>query len=111
MLQCGIAFVGAVGVVEGLLRPQGGAYHHTPKAGALQAAAMTEFSIDWTTLGEFVLLAIAAVASILAIERAEWLALPILLLFVIALGWMSALELGQIVALFRQRLRLQRVGR
>jgi hypothetical protein len=111
LLQCGIAFVGSVGVVEGLLRPQGGAYHHTPKTGALQSATMTEISIDWTALGEFSLLAIAAVASIVAIGRGEWLALPILLLYVIALGWMNAMELGQMVVLGQRRLRAHRVGR
>jgi cellulose synthase/poly-beta-1,6-N-acetylglucosamine synthase-like glycosyltransferase len=95
LLQCGIAPVGAAGVLAGLLGPPGGEYHHTPKTGASQPGATRASSLDWTTLGEFGLLAIAVAGSIIAVWRGEWLALPILVLYVIALGWINALELGQ----------------
>lgn len=94
ILQCGIALTGARGFLAGLLGPLGGEFQRTPKLGAASSQSPDPSRLDRSVLGELALLGVALLCVALAIRHAQWFALPILLLYVLGFGWVSAREIG-----------------
>jgi hypothetical protein len=99
ILQCGIAPTGAYGALVGLWGPLGGEFERTLKVGSVGPGALDKPSqrvYDVSIFGEFVLFGAALVAVVLAVWRAQWFALPILLFHVLGLGWVSVLQIAEV---------------
>lgn len=95
VLQCGIAPTGSRGVLAGFWGPLGGEFQRTPKAGSGGLVAPDKRTFDFTLLGELALLGVAVAGLALALLRAQWFALPILVLHALGLAWVCALQIGE----------------
>ncbi len=100
LLGIGVALSNSRAVLEGLFGKQGGEFRRTPKfrledqSGAWQGRDYS-MGVDWAALGEVGLALYALLGCLMAIEQAQWFALPYLLLYALAFGWVAAMTLWQ----------------
>lgn len=100
LLGSGIALSNTRAVLEGLFGRLGGEFRRTPKfrlEGQQGTWHKSEYTlgVEWTTLGELALSAYAILCCLVAIYQQQWFALPFLLLYVLAFGWVGGLSLWQ----------------
>ncbi len=100
LLGSGVALSNSRAVLEGLLGHAGGEFRRTPKfrleghSGAWQGSDYA-LALDWTMVGELGLAAYALLGCALAAWQGQWFALPFLLLYALAFGWVGTLSLWQ----------------
>lgn len=113
LLGSGIALSNAHAVLEGAFGKLGGEFRRTPKfrlegvAGSWQGSDYT-LDVDWTTWGELALAVYALLGCIVAVTQGQWFALPFLLIYVAAFGWVGLLSLWQRRASIRYAVRQRR---
>ncbi|MGH2542949.1 MAG: glycosyltransferase family 2 protein, partial [Ardenticatenaceae bacterium] len=100
LLGSGVALSNTRAVLEGLFGAAGGEFKRTPKFRLKERAGVWQGSryalgADWATAGELFLAAYALLSCLVAIQQAQWFALPFLILYVLAFGWVAILGLWQ----------------
>lgn len=113
LLGSGIALSNARAVWEGAFGKLGGEFRRTPKfrleggAGSWQGSDYI-LEVDWTTWGELALAAYALLGCFVAVAQEQWFAMPFLLIYVAAFGWVGVLSLWQRRASMRYAVRQRR---
>ena len=108
LLGSGIALSNTRAVLEGIFGRLGGEFRRTPKF-RLEGQQGTwhkrdyQLGIDWTALGELALSTYALICCLVAISQQQWFALPFLLLYVFAFGWVGTLTLWQALTAWRNQ--------
>ncbi|HEX8683647.1 MAG TPA: glycosyltransferase [Ardenticatenaceae bacterium] len=100
LLGTGVALSNAAAVLEGLFGARGGEFRRTPKfrlegqSGSWKGSDYIP-QVDWTTWGELALSVYALLGCLVAAREEQWFAIPFLLVYVLAFGWVAALSLWQ----------------
>ena len=108
LLGSGIALSNTRAVLEGLFGRLGGEFRRTPKF-RLEGRQGTwrksdyHLGVEWSALGELALSAYAILCCLVAIYQAQWFALPFLVLYVLAFGWVGGLSLWQAAIASRRK--------
>lgn len=107
LLGSGVALSNSSAVLEGLFGRFGGEFERTPKfrlEGEDGSWQDSEYSLDinWTTVGELALSLYALLCCLVAIYHRQWFALPFLVIYMLAFGWVGSLSLWQAAQKRRQ---------
>ncbi len=99
-LHFGLSLNNAAGFLTGLFGHLGSEFRRTPKFGSTEEADTPPqrdyaLPLDWITIGELLLAVIALLCCGLAIQQAQWFALPFLLLYLFGFSWVGTLSLQE----------------
>ncbi|HEX9925146.1 MAG TPA: hypothetical protein VGD99_20990, partial [Anaerolineae bacterium] len=89
VLQVGVAPNNTYGILAGIFGSWDGYRTRTPKAGDTPAQSAYLIAPDWIILIELGLTLAALAGVLFALVQHQWLALPLLLLYLLGLGWVS----------------------
>ena len=100
VLHFGISLNNTASFLTGLFGHLGSEFRRTPKFGSTgktNTPSQRDYALtlDWITIGELLLAAIALLCCLLAIRQNQWFALPFLLLYFLGFGWVGGLSLKE----------------
>ncbi|MCA9658016.1 MAG: glycosyltransferase [Myxococcales bacterium] len=95
LLQGGMIPTDAHGACAGIFGALGGEFHRTEKLGAAATPLIPQLRTDPAVLGDVALWLASLVALGLALRDGHIFALPVLLIYALSLGWVSALGLWE----------------
>jgi len=87
LLQTGICVNNSYGFLMGLFGQMGGVFHSTPKVGTSQQAKTPQVAPNGVMIGELIFLIVVYGSIFLAIQQEQWLAVPLLLLYLVGTSW------------------------
>ncbi len=99
-LGVGSTFNISVGFVAGFVRGVGAGFHRTPRTGLNQAIPKPNKILLWTTAGELLLCGLALTSVAYASVQKNYLALPMLTLYLLGYGWVGLQSAREIVQFY-----------
>jgi cellulose synthase/poly-beta-1,6-N-acetylglucosamine synthase-like glycosyltransferase len=96
-LQVGVALTHTYGLLVGLFGQMGGEFRGTPKSGNSQQQNILQVAPDRTIIGELTLVLIVLLSVLFAIQQQQWLALPLLTLYLLGIGWVGGQSVWETV--------------
>lgn len=99
-LGVGSTFNIAVGFVAGYIPGFGSGFHRTPRTGVDQALPKPNAIMVWTTVGELCLFGMAVIGVVYASAQKNFIALPMLILYLLGYGWLGLQSAWEIVQVF-----------
>lgn len=89
-LQIGMTINNTLAMLDGLFNPQGAKFWgNTPKSGSAEQPIAYQIAPDWKLVVDLFMLLLAGIGVWLSIWRQQWLALPLLLLYLLGFGWVG----------------------
>ncbi len=96
-LGVGSTFNISMGFIAGFVKGLDSGFHRTPRTGVDQAIPKPNKILMWATAGELILTGIALTGVIYASVQKNYLALPMLILYLLGFGWLGLQSAWEIV--------------